>query len=128
MIVDEGVYLILRSAVGAYSCKTPPLPRTWTPTDRPHIANLVCLDSQVFRVYQSTPQRIPGRMAYEFLVNNLDSLPTSSIIEIRYNSMKFCYYRRDNGSWTKVAESNDSFTVEVFSHGSSPVVMSLQST
>ena len=128
MIVDEGVYLVLRSAVGAYSCKTPPLPKTWTPTDRPHIANLVPLGSDVFRVFQSTPRRIPGTMEYEFLVNNLSSLQSGSIIEIKYNSMRFSYYRKDNGIWTKVAESNDSFTVEVFSHGSSPVVMSIQAS
>lgn len=125
MIIDEGIYLILKSATGAFSCKSPPLPKDWNPTDRPHIANLVPLDHMVFRVYLSTPRRVLGKMNYELLISNLDVLPSQSIIEIRYNNIEFSFYRKDNGIWTKVAEVNDSFTVEVFSHGAAPVVLDI---
>lgn len=125
MIVDEGIYLILKSATGAFSCKHPPLPRGWNPADRPHIANLVSLDQSVFRVYLSMPKRIFGTLKYDLLVSDVNTLSSESIIEIRYSNVEYSYYRKDNGIWTKVAECTNSFTVEVFSHGAAPIIIDI---
>ncbi|MFW9919385.1 MAG: hypothetical protein ACFFED_07285 [Candidatus Thorarchaeota archaeon] len=128
MIVDESIYLILKAATGAFSCKTPPIPKDWNPGDRPHIAHLVSLDHSVFRVYLSIPQRISGTMKYELLVSSLEVLPADSIIEIRHNNTEFSYYRKDNGIWTKIAESISAFMFEVFSHGAAPVIIDIQAS
>ncbi len=128
MIVDENIYLILKSATGAFSCRNPPLPKAWNPGDRPHIAHLVSLDHSVFRVYLSMPQRISGTLKYDLLVSDLNTLPAGSIIEIRYNNLEFSYYRKDNGIWTKIAESTNSFLFEVFSHGAAPVIIDIQAS
>ncbi len=123
MKVDEGAYFLLKSAMGAFSCKVPPLPKTWDPAARPHIANLVYFDHSVFRVYLSTPKRLSGTMKYDLLVFDLNSLPSGSIIEIRYDNAEYGYYRKDDSIWTKVAESRDVFTVEVYSHSTSPIIL-----
>ncbi|MHA1135569.1 MAG: hypothetical protein ACTSSE_03705 [Candidatus Thorarchaeota archaeon] len=47
------------------------------------------------------------------------------MLEIRHGNSHFAYYRRDNGSWTKVAEASDPFVVEVFSHGYAPIIMNM---
>ena len=125
MIVDENIYLILKSATGAFSCKNPPLPKEWNSGDRPHIAHLVSLDHSIFRVYLSVPQRISGTLKYDLLISDLTILPAGSIIEIRYSNLDFSYYRKDNGIWTKIAESSNSFVFEVFSHGAAPVVIDI---
>jgi len=121
--MDEGTLLILQSANGAFSCRTPPLPRSWNSVNRPYVANLVSLDRDVFRVYLSTPKRKKGTMQYSLVIANLDFLQPQSIIEIRHDNVEFSYYRRDEGIWTKVAESSSPFMIEVFSHGTSPIII-----
>ncbi|MFW9953514.1 MAG: hypothetical protein ACFFD3_03095 [Candidatus Thorarchaeota archaeon] len=122
-MIDEGTLLILRSASGAFSCKTPPIPKMWNPTDRPHVAHLVSLDFSVFHVFLSTPIRRHGTAIYDLEVADLSHLPSKSIIEIRHDSIEFSYYRRDENTWVKVAESSSPFMVEVFSHGTAPIII-----
>ena len=127
MMIDEGTLLVLRSANGAFSCRTPPLPRDWNPVDRPHVANLVHLDHDVYRVYLSTPVRMHASVRYKLAISELEHLPLKSIIEIRHDNVEFSYYRKDKDLWTKVAESNSPFMVEVFSHGTSPIIVDITS-
>ncbi len=124
-MIDEGTLLVLQSASGAFSCRTPPLPKSWNPVDRPHVANLVSFDCVVFRVYLSTPLRAKGTMKYSLVIADLDILPSKSIIEIRHDNVEYSYYRRDEGIWTKVAESSNPFMIEVFSHSTSPLIMDI---
>lgn len=128
MMIDEGAYLIFQSAIGAFSCRVPALPTAWDASKRPHVAHLVPLEHDVFRVYLSTPKRIPGTVQYQFLIADLDLLPSHSVIEVRYDSVEFSYYRKDDGIWTKVAESDNPFTLEVFSHGVTPIVLDVSAT
>ncbi|TFG34386.1 hypothetical protein EU527_03505 [Candidatus Thorarchaeota archaeon] len=121
--IDEGTYLVLRSASGAFTCRYPPVPKKWNSIDRPHVALLLHDSDRIFPVFLSQPDPYSNNLDLE--TADLSKLPTRSIIEIRHNNSHFAYYRRDNGSWTKVAEANDPFIVEVFSHGYAPVVMNL---
>ena len=119
--IDEGTYLVLRSASGAFTCRYPPVPKKWNPVDRPHVALLIPDVSGIFPVFLSQPEEESGYL----ITKDLTQLPTKSIIEIRHGNSHFAYYRRDNGSWTKVAEASDPFVVEVFSHGYAPIVMNM---
>lgn len=121
--IDEGTYLVLRSASGAFTCRYPPVPKKWNPIDRPHVALLLHDSNRIFPVFLSQPDSQSNNDDLE--TADLSNLPTRSIIEIRHSNNHFAYYRRDNGSWTKVAEANDPFIIEVFSHGYAPVVMNL---
>lgn len=116
MPIDDATYLILRSATGAFTCKYPPVPKSWNPVDRPHVALLIPEDRGIFTVFLSHPT---AEKALETV--DLTQMPTKSIIEVRHTSSHYAYYRRDNGSWTKVAEASDPFVVEVFSHGYAPI-------
>ncbi len=125
MTIDEATYLILRSASGAFSCKYPPVPRNWNPVDRPHVAMLVPDIAGIFSVFLSNPE-IGDSKSRQFLeVSDLNRLPAKTVIEIRHSNSQYAYYRRDNGSWTKVAEASDPFVVEVFSHGYAPIIMNM---
>ena len=84
--------------------------------DRPHVALLIPEDRGIFTVFLSYPN---SDKALETV--DLTQMPTKSIIEVRHTSSHYAYYRRDNGSWTKVAEASDPFVVEVFSHGYAPI-------
>ena len=121
--IDEGTYLVLRSASGAFTCRYPPVPKRWNSIDRPHVALLLHDSNRVFPVFLSQPN--PDSRNFDLETVDLSTLPVKSIIEIRHNNSHFAYYRRDNSSWTKVAEATDPFIVEVFSHGYAPVVMNL---
>ena len=121
MSIDEGTYLVLRSASGAFTCRYPPVPKIWNSTDRPHVALLLPDMNGIFPVFLSQPEHETGYL----ITKDLTQLPTKSIIEIRHGNSHFAYYRRDNGSWTKVAEASDPFIVEVFSHGYAPIVMNM---
>ena len=72
-------------------------------------------------MFLSQPEENNGYL----ITKDLTQLPTKSIIEIRHGNSHFAYYRRDNGSWTKVAEASDPFVVEVFSHGYAPIIMNM---
>jgi len=122
-IIDEGTYLVLRSASGAFTCRYPPVPKKWNSIDRPHVALLLLDSNRVFPVFLSQPD--PNLASDDLETTDLTKLPSKSIIEIRHDNSHYAYYRRDNGSWTKVAEANDPFIVEVFSHGYAPIVMNL---
>ncbi len=121
--IDEGTYLVLRSASGAFTCRYPPVPKKWNPIDRPHVALLLRDSNRIFPVFLSQPN--PDQTSHDLDTIDLSTLPSKSIIEIRHDNSHYAYYRRDNGSWTKVAEANDPFLVEVFSHGYAPIVMNL---
>ncbi len=123
--IDEGTYLVLRSASGAFTCRYPPVPKKWNPVDRPHVALLLPDVSGIFSVYLSQPEEESSDSSTYLVTKDLTQLPTKSIIEIRHGNSHFAYYRRDNESWTKVAEASDPFVVEVFSHGYAPIVMNM---
>ena len=125
VIIDKGAYLMLRSAIGAYTCRKPPIPSKWNSVDRPHVAVLMPSDEEVFRLFLSNPVGTanPG---HRLEITKLEELPTKSIIEVRHCNLDYRYYRRDNAMWTKVAEARNPFVVEVFSHGCTPIDMDIQ--
>ena len=125
MSIDEGTYLVLRSASGAFTCRYPPVPKIWNSVDRPHVALLIPDINGIFPVFLSQPEANRNGSPEKLETVDLTTLPTKSIIEIRHSNAHYAYYRRDNGSWTKVAEANDPFIVEVFSHGYAPIVMNM---
>jgi hypothetical protein len=80
--------------------------------------------SGIFSVFLSNPESdVDGPQSLE--VSDLNRLPIKTVIEIRHSNAQYAYYRRDNGSWTKVAEASDPFVVEVFSHGYAPIIMNM---
>ena len=125
MIIDKGAYLMLRSAIGAYTCRKPPVPSKWNSVDRPHVAVLMPSNDGVFRLFLSNPvgTENPGQ---KLEVTKMEELPVQSIVEVRHCNLDYRYYRRDNGMWTKVAEARNPFVVEVFSHGCTPINMQIQ--
>jgi len=123
--IDEGTYLVLRSASGAFTCRYPPVPKKWNPVDRPHVALLLPDVKGIFPVFLSQPEEESSNSSSYLVTKDLTTLSTKSIIEIRHGNSHFAYYRRDNGSWTKVAEASDPFVVEVFSHGYAPIEMNM---
>lgn len=125
MTIDEATYLILRSASGAFSCKYPPIPRNWNPVDRPHVAMLLPDIAGIFSVFLSNPENVDSKSRQSLEVSDLNRLPAKTVIEIRHSNSQYAYYRRDNGSWIKVAEASDPFVVEVFSHGYAPIIMNM---
>ena len=123
MLIDEGAYLVMRAASGAFSCKEPRIPNEWNPVDRPHVALLLPSNSEVFRVFLSSPPS-GNKHKYKTLnVKNLEAIPSESVIEVRHAQMDFKYYRRDRNVWTKIAEAKDPFLVEIFTHGFSPIII-----
>ncbi|MHA1963061.1 MAG: hypothetical protein ACXACG_13080 [Candidatus Thorarchaeota archaeon] len=125
MTIDEGTYLVLRSASGAFTCRDPPVPKKWNSVDRPHVALLLPDVGGIFSVFLSKPEDDESKLDQSLEVSDLNRIPPKSIIEIRHSNAQYAYYRRDNGSWTKVAEASDPFVVEVFSHGYAPIVMNM---
>jgi len=125
MTIDEGTYLVLRSASGAFTCRYPPVPKRWNSIDRPHVALLLPDTGGIFSVFLSKPEDDESKVDRSLEVSDLSRIPPKSIIEIRHNNAQYAYYRRDNGSWTKVAEASDPFVVEVFSHGYAPIIMNM---
>ncbi len=125
VIIDKGAYLMLRSAIGAYTCRKPLVPSKWNSVDRPHVAVLMPYDDEVFRLFLSNPvgTENPGHMLE---VARMEELPAKSIVEVRHGNLDYRYYRRDNAMWTKVAEARNPFVVEVFSHGCTPTDMQIQ--
>ncbi|TFF91207.1 hypothetical protein EU545_05100 [Candidatus Thorarchaeota archaeon] len=125
MMIDEGTYLVLKSAAGAFTCRSPPLPKSWNSVDRPHVAVLVPSEDDVFRVYLSSPDSNNGTNEIVPPVA-LHALPDESVIEIRHDSVEYTYFRKDSKeAWTKVAEAQNPFLVEVFSYGLTPIVMDM---
>ncbi|MHA1480938.1 MAG: hypothetical protein ACTSQZ_05905 [Candidatus Thorarchaeota archaeon] len=124
-MIDEGTLLVFRSASGAFTCRKPPLPLGWNPIDRPHVAQLITIGSEVFRVFLSSPKDEEQGKDESLEVSDIGSLPVKSIIEVKIDCVEFNYYRLDNGLWTKVAESRDPFAIEVFSHGTIPIVIDM---
>lgn len=125
VIIDKGAYLMLRSAIGAYTCRKPPIPSKWNSVDRPHVAVLMPSDEEVFRLFLSNPigTANPG---HRLEITKLEDLPKQSIIEVRHCNLDYRYYRKDKAMWTKVAEARNPFVVEVFSHGCTPIDMNIQ--
>ncbi|MGY5861010.1 MAG: hypothetical protein RTU09_01355 [Candidatus Thorarchaeota archaeon] len=122
-MIDAGIYQALSSSYGAFSCRTPPVPKLWDCVDRPHVALLVLIDNEVFPVFLSQPKQTRSGETLE--IKPLESLPPTSMIEIRHNGADFRYYRRDQAMWTKVGESRNPFLVEVeaFPHAGGSVTL-----
>ncbi|MBD3158279.1 MAG: hypothetical protein GF309_05760 [Candidatus Lokiarchaeota archaeon] len=127
MMIDEGAYSVLASATGAYLCRNPPIPTKWDSCKRPHVAVLCRESGRIQKFYLSHPVE-DGSKHSKLVVEKLDKLGEGSIIEVKENNLNYSYYRCENGYWLKVAESSNPFFVEVFSHGSAPIRMRLQSS
>ena len=120
MNIDEGAFLVLQNATGAFSCSAPNLPHIWTDTKRPYVALLIKVQNTIQRLMLSHPHSDDT-----LEISELENLPESSIIEIRVDSREYSYYRKDNETWTKVGAAQDPFLVEVYSQSGSPLVMNM---
>ena len=98
MTIDEGTYLVLRSATGAFTCRYPPVPKKWNPVDRPHVALLLPDAGGIFSVFLSQPENDKSRKEQSLEVSDLNRLPSKSIIEIRHTNAQLAYYRRASGA------------------------------
>ncbi len=120
MDLDEGSYMILKAAPGAYSCSRLPLPKTWDSIHRPHVALVVPMNSKILRIMLSEP--CDGDTC-PLKVSNLDDISHGDIVEVKYSAVEYRYFRKDSGGWTKVGSSDDPFFVEVFTAGLSPLYL-----
>jgi len=120
MNIDEGAYLVLKGATGAFSCNVPILPREWSDTNRPYVALLLLVQDVVQRLMLSYPH--PDGFLE---ISEIEDLPEESIIEVRIDSREYSYYRKENSTWRKVGAAQDPFLVEVFSQSGSPLVMNM---
>ncbi|MBD3406428.1 MAG: hypothetical protein GF411_09980 [Candidatus Lokiarchaeota archaeon] len=123
MKLDEGTYVILQSAQGAYACRTLPIPKHWNPISRPHVALLIPDNGKVFKLYLSEPNLECTLEGNPILVSDFDTIPDRAIIEIRYTCLNYCFYRRDRDIWIKVAEADSPFIIEVFSYGYDSIIV-----
>ncbi len=114
-MVDLRAYAMLRAASGAFACKCISLPQTWTPTTRPHAALILPSGEGVDRLYLTTPKGGDDELSLECF--DLNELPDGSLVEVRYDAVKYVYYRRDGYAWLKVGEAHMPFLLEVFSMG-----------
>ncbi|MCF2136248.1 MAG: hypothetical protein K9W43_03325 [Candidatus Thorarchaeota archaeon] len=119
MKLDEGSFMVLKAAPGAYSCSSLPLPQSWDPVKRPHVALLIPTGNELFRVMLSTPQNNNDHLE----ISNLSKIDVGSIIEIRYGEVEYKYFRKDSTGWTNVGASDDPFFVEVFTSGLTPLYL-----
>ena len=122
-VIDAGIFQALSSSYGAFSCRTPPVPKLWDCVDRPHVALLVPINDDIFPVFLSQPKRTRNGETLEIAA--LDSLPPASMIEVRHNGADFRYYRRDRAMWTKVGESRNPFLIEIeaFPHAGGSITL-----
>jgi hypothetical protein len=100
--IDERMYHSLLSANGSLYFKDLPVPQSWSPIHRPHVALLYCENKKVFRFFLSVPsgnERIS--------VWDAKRLEYNSLIEIKHSDQDYRYFRRDNGTWTMVGEARD---------------------
>ena len=123
VLIDEGIYQVLRSVNGAYACRQPPIPKRWNPITRPHVALLLPADGKTFRFFLSLPA--PPGSSRELEVTGFDDLPLKSVIEVRHGSMDCRYYRREKAMWMKVAEVRNQLLLEIFLHSGLPLVVPL---
>jgi hypothetical protein len=126
MKIDEGAFLVLRSATGAFSCRTPPLPKDWNPIDRPHVAILIPSIDSIFRVFLSNPVMDEQRGSTILTCKDMDSLPVRTVVEVKKDSVDYEYYRKDPHMWTKVGEGQHPFLIEVYSHGVDPIIITTE--
>lgn len=122
-MIDVGIFHALSLSYGVFSCRTPPVPKQWDCVKRPHVALLVPINDEVFPVFLSQPKQTGAGGTLE--VTDLDSLPPTSMIEVRHNGTDYRYYRRDKAMWTKVGESRDPFLfeIETFPHAGGSVML-----
>ncbi|MBN2229213.1 MAG: hypothetical protein JW779_06425 [Candidatus Thorarchaeota archaeon] len=114
---DTGTYNVLRSAVGASSYRNLPAPKKWNSIDRPHVALVESIGNQVLSFLLSNPKKDTD----DLWIKNPDVLQSDAVVEVRYSSTDYRYYRRDSTYWTKVAEKSDPFFIEVYQRGSNPI-------
>jgi hypothetical protein len=112
MLIDNDIYSVLQVADGAYKCRKLPIPEYWNPIERPHVALLMPSGKKTIRFYLSNPT--PSGTRKNLDVASIDNLPAKSVLEVRYKSTDYRYYRRDKSVWTKVAESRNQLFLDVF--------------
>ncbi|MHA1960842.1 MAG: hypothetical protein ACW99U_11450 [Candidatus Thorarchaeota archaeon] len=123
MNIDEGAYLVLSAAKGAFSTRLPPFPKEWNPIDRPYVAHLISHSDEIFRVYMSNPRSRTANCDLDLSMQRIEDLPAKSLVEVKHDSIDYSYYRRDSGMWTKVGEAQHPFLIEVYSRGSDPILL-----
>jgi hypothetical protein len=112
MSIESGIYRILQVADGAYTCRILPIPRDWNPIERPHVALIMPSGKKIIRFYLSHPSS--SSSGEQLNVASLDQLPPNSIIEVRYGSTDYRYYRHDETMWSMIAESQNQLFLDVF--------------
>ena len=85
--------------------------------DRPHIALLESVDDIIFYFFLSQP----SEERRELQIENLENVEDNTVVEVRYSSSDYRYYRRNGGMWMTVAEMRNPFFMEVYEDGSCPV-------
>jgi hypothetical protein len=113
-LIDESMLRVMQSAMGASSYRRLPVPKRWNPVDRPHVALLEFTDDSVFRFFVSEPMADSSELS----VKDLDCVPDETVVEVRYSSSDYRYYRHDGHVWTVVAQARDRFFMEFYVHGS----------
>ena len=113
-LIDESMLRVMQSAMGASSYRRLPIPRNWNPVDRPHVALLESTDDCVFCFFVSEP----AADSSELSVKDLDCVPDNTVVEVRYSSYDYRYYRHDGHVWIVVAQARDRFFMEFYVHGS----------
>ena len=118
-LFDTDTFNVLRLAAGSTIHKDLPVPKQWNSIDRPHVALLEYTHDRVFSFLISQP----STDARELWVRDLNTLQNDAVVEVKYTSSDFRYYRRDGRNWLKVAEKRDQFFIDVFQRGNFPVTV-----
>jgi hypothetical protein len=112
MSIDSDNYRILQVADSAYMCRILPIPKDWNPIERPHVALIMLSGKKIIRFYLSNPSSSSN--GEQLNVASLDELPPNSIIEVRYGSTDYRYYRHDKTMWSMIAESRNQLFLDIF--------------
>ena len=116
-LFDIGTYNVLRSAVGSTSHRNLPLPTHWNPMDQPHVALIESTGDRVFCFL------ISQLIRDEIWVKDLESIQDDAVVEVKFSSFDYRYYRRHGDYWAKVAEKKDQFFVDVYQRGTYPLTV-----
>ncbi len=119
MQIDKGIYTVLRSVSGAYSCRRPPVPSRHGSHSNPYVALLIEVSDHIHHI------RLGESYSHESIEEvslYLQKLPEGSVVEVCYDPSDYKYYRKDQFGWTKVGEAQDPFFIEVFNDGRTSVL------